>query len=66
VSGYRLAPMSEEAEQRIAEVEAWLARRGSHRAQDFPLARVLEHKRTSGASVSVVLPAREVAETLGP
>ena len=43
----------------------WLARR-SYRADDFPLARVLADKRASGASVSVVLPAREVAGTIGP
>jgi glucosyl-3-phosphoglycerate synthase len=43
-------------------VEDWLTRRG-YRADDFPLARILRDKR---ASVSVVLPAREVAETIGP
>jgi glucosyl-3-phosphoglycerate synthase len=41
----------------------WLARR-SYRAEDFPLARVREAK--GAASVSVVLPAREVADTIGP
>ena len=40
----------------------WLARR-SYRADAFPLARLLAAKR---ATVSVVLPAREVAETIGP
>jgi glucosyl-3-phosphoglycerate synthase len=42
-------------------VAAWLARR-SYRADDFPLDRLLAAKR---ASVSVVLPAREVAGTIG-
>jgi glucosyl-3-phosphoglycerate synthase len=46
-------------------IEDWLARR-SYRADDFPLARVLADKRASDASVSVVLPAREVADTIGP
>lgn len=40
----------------------WFARR-SYRAGDFPLERLLAAKR---ASVSVVLPAREVADTIGP
>lgn len=40
----------------------WLARR-SYRGEDFPLARLQAVKRTS---VSVVLPAREVASTIGP
>jgi glucosyl-3-phosphoglycerate synthase len=40
----------------------WFARRG-YRAEDFPLERLLAAKRTS---VSVVLPAREVADTIGP
>jgi glucosyl-3-phosphoglycerate synthase len=44
------------------QLEEWLARR-SYRAEDFPLARVLADKRSS---VSVVLPAREVASTIGP
>jgi glucosyl-3-phosphoglycerate synthase len=47
------------------DVEAWLARR-SYRARDFPLARVQAAKAASGTGVSVVLPAREVAETLEP
>ncbi len=41
---------------------AWFARR-SFRAEDFPLARLLAHKR---ASVSVVVPTREVADTIVP
>jgi glucosyl-3-phosphoglycerate synthase len=44
------------------EVDAWLARR-SYRADDFPLERVRASKR---ASVSLVLPTRDVADTLGP
>jgi glucosyl-3-phosphoglycerate synthase len=40
----------------------WLQRR-TYAAADFPLARLLEAKR---ASVSVVLPTREVADTIGP
>lgn len=40
----------------------WLARRG-YRADGFPLERL---RRGKQASVSVVLPAREVAETIGP
>ena len=43
----------------------WHARRG-YRAGDFPLERVKADRRASGASVSVVLPAREVADTIGP
>lgn len=46
-------------EQRVRD---WLARR-SYRALDFPLERVLAAKR---ARVSVVLPARQVAATIGP
>jgi glucosyl-3-phosphoglycerate synthase len=46
-------------------LEDWLTRRG-YRAEDFPLERILADKRTSGASVSLVLPAREVAGTIGP
>jgi glucosyl-3-phosphoglycerate synthase len=46
-------------------VEDWLTRR-SYRAEDFPLARILADKRASGATVAAVLPAREVAETIGP
>ncbi|HZV74133.1 MAG TPA: glucosyl-3-phosphoglycerate synthase [Conexibacter sp.] len=45
-----------------APLAAWLARR-TYAAGAFPLARLLAAKR---ASVSVVLPAREVAETIGP
>ncbi len=41
---------------------SWRARR-SYRAEQFPLARLLAAKR---ASVALVLPAREVAETIGP
>jgi glucosyl-3-phosphoglycerate synthase len=41
----------------------WLARR-TYRAGDFPLERLLAAKRATG--VSVVLPAREVADTIGP
>jgi glucosyl-3-phosphoglycerate synthase len=44
-----------------ATVQSWRARR-SYRADDFPLARLLAAKRTT---VSVVLPAREVADTIG-
>jgi len=44
------------------DVAGWLARR-SYRAEDFPLERLLADKR---ATVSVVLPARECAETIGP
>lgn len=40
----------------------WLRRR-MYRADDFPLERVVAGKR---ATVSVVLPAREVADTIGP
>ena len=43
-------------------VDAWRARHG-HRARDFALEDLLAVKRDS---VSVVLPAREVADTLGP
>jgi len=50
------------AQRSDATVAAWLARR-TYRAEDFPLDRLLAAKRTS---VSVVLPAREVAETIGP
>ncbi|HYV14537.1 MAG TPA: glucosyl-3-phosphoglycerate synthase [Conexibacter sp.] len=46
-------------------LEDWLTRRSYH-AEDFPLERILADKRASGASVSVVLPAREVADTIGP
>jgi glucosyl-3-phosphoglycerate synthase len=45
-----------------ADLAGWLARR-SYRAEDFPLERLLATKRTS---VSAVLPAREVADTIGP
>ncbi|HEX7289682.1 MAG TPA: glucosyl-3-phosphoglycerate synthase [Conexibacter sp.] len=41
----------------------WLARR-TYAAADFPLERLLEAKRAT--TVSVVLPAREVAGTIGP
>jgi glucosyl-3-phosphoglycerate synthase len=44
-------------------VADWLARR-TYAAGDFPLARLLEAKRAT--TVSVVLPAREVASTIGP
>ncbi len=40
----------------------WRATR-SYRAEQFPLARLLEHKR---CSIALVLPAREVADTIGP
>lgn len=43
----------------------WLARR-SYRGDDYPLARARELRERSGATVSVVLPAREVADTIGP
>lgn len=43
----------------------WLARRG-YRAEQFPLARLRELRAAAGATVSVVLPAREVAATIGP
>lgn len=43
----------------------WLARR-SYRGDDYPLARVRELREQSGRAVSVVLPAREVADTIGP
>lgn len=46
-----------------AAVAAWLARR-TYRADDFPLDRLLATK--GETSVSVVLPAREVAGTIGP
>ncbi len=46
-----------------AAVAAWLARR-TYAADDFPLERLLAAK--GDTSVSVVLPAREVAETVGP
>ena len=42
----------------------WLRRR-SYRADDYPLGHVRELRRRAGRSVSVVLPAREVAETIG-
>jgi glucosyl-3-phosphoglycerate synthase len=47
------------------DVASWLARR-SYRAADFPLERLLAAKRASRTSVGVVLPAREVADTIGP
>jgi glucosyl-3-phosphoglycerate synthase len=50
------------------DVAGWLARR-SYRADDFPLERLLAAKRAGGVSavtISVVLPAREVADTIGP
>lgn len=43
----------------------WLARRG-YRGDDFPLARVRELREQAATTVSVVLPAREVADTIGP
>lgn len=42
----------------------WLQRR-SYRADDYPLGHVRELRRRAGRTVSVVLPAREVAETIG-
>ncbi|MPZ72656.1 MAG: glucosyl-3-phosphoglycerate synthase [Nitriliruptorales bacterium] len=42
----------------------WFARR-SARAEDYEVAALAERKRTSGTSVSVVLPAREEAATIG-
>ncbi len=47
------------------DITSWLGRR-SYRADDFPLDRLLAAKHASGASVSAVLPAREVADTIGP
>ena len=50
------------------QVERWLARR-RYRAADFPLERLAELRRAPGVEderVSVVLPAREVAVTIGP
>jgi glucosyl-3-phosphoglycerate synthase len=49
-------------ETRAPELADWFARR-TYRAEDFPLDRLLAAKR---ASVSVVLPAREVADTIAP
>lgn len=47
-------------------VERWLAQR-SYRAEDYPVSRLAELRRDGGgAGVSVVLPAREVADTIGP
>ncbi|MDO8184211.1 glucosyl-3-phosphoglycerate synthase [Conexibacter sp. JD483] len=46
-------------------VRDWLARR-SYRAEDFPLARLRELRAGAGGRVSVVLPTREVATTIGP
>lgn len=47
-------------------VERWLARR-SYRAEDYPVARLAQMRHgDGGATVSVVLPAREVADTIGP
>ncbi|MBB4661633.1 glucosyl-3-phosphoglycerate synthase [Conexibacter arvalis] len=50
------------------QVERWLARR-SYRSEDYPLRRLAELRRASDAAgrggVSVVLPAREVAATIG-
>jgi glucosyl-3-phosphoglycerate synthase len=51
------------AEQRNRDVADWLARR-CYRADDFPLDRLLAAK-GAATSVSVVLPAREVADTIG-
>jgi glucosyl-3-phosphoglycerate synthase len=55
-----------------ARVERWLARR-SYRAADYPLERLTTLRRAADADagrghggVSVVLPAREVAATIGP
>lgn len=52
-----------------ARVERWLARR-SYRAADYPLERLRALRRAAGTEgrggVSVVLPAREVAATIGP
>jgi glucosyl-3-phosphoglycerate synthase len=58
---YRPRPVSELG----TEVGDWLMRR-SYRAQDFAAEALLAAKRASGATVSVVLPAREVADTIGP
>lgn len=46
-------------------VERWLAR-NTHRAEDYPLQRLVELRREAAEGVSVVLPAREVADTIGP
>ncbi len=46
-------------------VERWLATR-MHRASDFPLARLAKLRGAAPGGVSVVLPAREVADTIGP
>jgi len=51
------------AVQPSAVVADWLARR-TYAAADFPLARLLAAK--GATTVSVVLPAREVAQTIGP
>jgi glucosyl-3-phosphoglycerate synthase len=51
------------AEQRTAPVADWLARR-TYAADDFPLERLLGAK--GATTISVVLPAREVAATIGP
>jgi len=47
----------------VTDVADWLARR-TYAAADFPLERLLAAK--GATTVSVVLPAREVAETVGP
>jgi len=46
----------------LSEVETWLRRRTS-RTADWPLDRLVEHK--SGRRISVVLPARDEATTIG-
>lgn len=46
-------------------VGRWVERR-TYRAADFPLERVRELRAATGAPVSVVVPAREVADTIGP
>src|SRR5690606_30480124 len=58
----RFASVATVAEVRMA--RAWLQRR-SYRADDYPLGHVRELRRRAGRTVSVVLPAREVAETIG-
>ena len=48
----------------LEEVERWLAARSS-KASDWPLARLLDAKRATGARISVVLPALDEEETVG-
>jgi glucosyl-3-phosphoglycerate synthase len=47
------------------QVRDWLERR-SYSAADYPLERLTQLRRDAGTTVSVVLPAREVADTIGP